>query len=245
LNATGGSISQSAGVQTSGLLSANATTGVTLTHADNAASQFNATVRGAGNVKLTNHGALDVTGISVANGDVVLDNTGALATSGQINATGGKVSIAAHSPLTIGAGIQASGDILLAALTNSTSSNLVVNGNLVSMAGGITAQAYNNYVQNGKLSAAQAIYVSAGGAITFGPGAYSVGNPVSYTVNGVAYTPPWVVAALTGGPTSFVADFLNQFQTALDAQMYAADDPLGKKQFDGEGVVVEGNTCAR
>jgi hypothetical protein len=66
---------------------------------------------------------------------------------------------------------------------------------------------------------------------------------VNYTANGVAYTPPWVAATLTGGPTSFVADFLNQFQTAVVMQLFAADDPLGKKQSNNEGVVVEGNIC--
>jgi hypothetical protein len=70
-----------------------------------------------------------------------------------------------------------------------------------------------------------------------------VGNPVNYTANGVAITPPWVVAALTGGPTSFVTNFLNQFQTALNAQIYSADDPFGKKLSSNGGVVVEGNIC--
>lgn len=245
LSALNGAVLQTAAVQTPGQLTASATTGVELTEATNSVAKFSATVSGAGNVAFTNTGVLDVTGITVAKGDVLLDNTGAFSSSGAINAPQGTVSIAAHSPLSIGAGVLAGGNIQLAALTNSTNSNIVVNGNLVSTSGGISAQAFNNYVQNGTLNAAQGINVTAGGSISFGPGAFSVGNPVNYTANGLVYTPPWVAATLTGGPTSFVADFLNQFQTALDAQIYAADDPLGKRQLAGEGVVVEGNICPR
>jgi hypothetical protein len=243
LNAPSGAISQTAGVQTTGLLSANAATGVTLTDPANAAAQFSATVSGAGNVVFTNTSVLDVTGITVAKGDVTLDNTGAFSNAGDINTPQGAVTITAHSPLTVGGAVLASGNIQLAALTPGSGSNITLNGNLNSTAGGITAQAANNLAQNSVLTAAQGINVTAGGTITFGPRAFSVGNPVNYTANGVALTPPWVVAALTGGPTAFVTNFLNQFQTALNAQIYAADDPLGKKLSSNEGVVVEGNIC--
>jgi hypothetical protein len=240
---TASSPAQPAGIQTAGLLSADAANGVTLTDAGNAASSFSATVSGAGNVAFTNKAVLDVTGITIPNGNLVLDNTGALTISGDVTANNGKQDITAHSPITINGTLTAGGNISLSALTASAASNITVNGNMTSTGGGISAQAYNNYVQNAKLFAALGIDVSAGGTITFGPTAFSVGNPINYTANGVAYTPPWVAATLTGGPTSFVADFLNQFQTALDMQLFAADDPLGKKQSNNEGVVVEGNIC--
>ena len=244
LNAPTGAITQTAGIQSTGLLSTASAAGVTLTDATNSVAKFSANVTGGG-VTFTNKGPLDVTGITVANQDVVLDNTGALSTSGDINALNGGVSITTHSPMTINGNINASGNIALSALTASLASNMIFNGNVISSAGGITAQAYNNILQNSKFFAALGINITAGGSITFGPGAFSVGNPVTYTANGVTLVPPWIAASLSGGPTSFVDNFLDQFQTALDAQQYAADDPFGKKQADNEGVVVDGGICAR
>jgi hypothetical protein len=93
------------------------------------------------------------------------------------------------------------------------------------------------------LSAALAIDVAAGGVVTFGPNATSVGNPVSYEVNGTPYVPPWIAATVSGGATDFVVTFLDKFQAALVAQDLASDDPLGLKQRSKEGVVLEGEIC--
>lgn len=254
LKATAGSITQTTsttqtgGIKTAGLLSADAASGVTLNDSNNAVSQFSATISGAGNLSFVNKKVMSVVGITVANGNMALDNTGALTVdkttdTSTIKVNGGSLKLEAHSPININGNLLASGDITLAALTANADSNITVNGNLTSTAGGITAQAHNNYIQNSKLFAALGINISAGGTIALGKDAFSTGNPLNYTANGVAYTPPWVAAAQTGGPTSFVADFLNQFQTALDAQVFTADDPLGKKQAKNEGVVVEGNIC--
>ena len=46
-------------------------------------------------------------------------------------------------------------------------------------------------------------------------------------------------------PNSFVNNFLSQFNTALNSQNLNVDDPLGLRQRDNEGVVVEGEICAR
>jgi hypothetical protein len=142
--------------------------------------------------------------------------------------------------------VDANGNITLAALTPDGTSNITLNGNMNSAAGGISVQAYNDFIQNSHLSAALAIDVNTlAGSLRFGPGAFSVGNPVSYKVNGVSYQPPWLAATLSGGANSFVVAFLDQFQAVLDAQFVSADDPLGLRQRGREGIVVEGEICAR
>jgi hypothetical protein len=162
-----------------------------------------------------------------------------------MTANAGAVSITAHSPITLGNSVSASGNIVLAALTPDGSSNITLNGSMTSTAGGISIQAYNNFIQNSNLSAALAIDVSTiAGSMSFGPGAYSIGNPVSYTVNGAPYLPPWIASTLSGGATDFVVAFLDQFQAVLDAQQVASvSDPLGLLQRGQEGIVVEGEIC--
>jgi hypothetical protein len=244
LEAVNGAISQTAAVSTAGLLKAVASNGVTLTDVGNTVSAFNASSSGKGDVALTNVGALDVQGVSVADGRLVIDNTGALLTSGAIAVHGGGVNITTHSPLVINSMVNADGSITLAALSPDSSSNITLNGAMTSANGGISVDAYNNFIQNAGLNAALAIDVAAGGGVTFGPSALSVGNPVSYAVNGAPYVPPWIASTVSGGANSFVATFLDQFQTALDAQqVLTADDPLGLKQRRKEGVVVEGEIC--
>jgi hypothetical protein len=245
LAATSGAISQSSALTTTGLLKASASNGITLTNAANAASAFSATTTGPGNIALTNAAPLDVQGITAASGNVVINNTGAISNTGAINVSGGTVDIISHSPITIGNAVNASGNITLAALTPDGTSNITLNGSMTSTAGGISIQAYNNFIQNSNLSAALAIDVSTvAGSLTFGPGAYSVGNPVTYTVNGAPYLPPWIASTLSGGAADFVVAFLDQFQAVLDAQQVTPiDDPLGLIQSSNEGIVVEGEIC--
>jgi hypothetical protein len=244
LEAVSGAISQTAPLVTTGLLKVSVANGALLTDVGNAVSAFGASTTGTGDLALTNVGALDVQAVTVANGKLSIDNTGALITSGAIAVHGGGVDLTTHSPLTIANTVNADGSITLAALSPNSTSNIVINGAMASATGGISVQAYNNFVQNANLSAALAIGVSAGGTLSFGPSAVSIGNPVSYAVNGAPYVPPWIAATVSGGANSFVATFLDQFQTALDAQqVLTADDPLGLKQRRKEGVVVEGEVC--
>ena len=224
LQAVNGAISQTAPLVTAGLLKVSAANGVMLTDTGNAISAFNASTTGTGDISLYNNGALDVQGITLANGNL---------------------SIETHSPITVSGGVTASGNIVLAALTKNLTSNITLNGSMTSTGGGISIQSYNNFIQNSRLSAALGIDVSTiAGSLTFGPGAYSIGNPVTYSVNGVSYMPPWIAATLSGGATDFVVAFLDQFQAVLDAQQVASiDDPLGLAQRGLEGIVVEGEIC--
>ena len=188
-----------------------------------AVSDVGLNVPSSGNISLINNGALDLKGISLANGNL---------------------SIETHSPITVSSPVNVSGNITLAAPTPGPTSNITINSPMTSTAGGISISAANNFIQNSNLSAALAIDVSAGGSMFFGPGAYSVGNPVTYMVNGAPYMPPWIASTLSGGATDFVVAFLDQFQAVLDAQQVASnDDPLGLKQRGHEGIVVEGEIC--
>ncbi|NVO06884.1 MAG: hypothetical protein HXX19_13570 [Rhodoferax sp.] len=244
LEAPSGAISQSAALATAGLLKATAANGVVLNDAGNAVSAFSATTTGTGDVALTNVGALEVQEVTVANGQFVLQNTGAVKTSGVITVHTGGLDVTAHSPITINNTISADGGIKLTALNPEPSSNITINGSMTSSAGGISVAAYNNFVQNANLKAALAIDVETTvGAVKFGPSALSVGNPVSYEVNGAPYVPPWIASTVSGGANDFVATFLDKFEAAVDAQVALGDDPLGAKKRAKEGVVVEGESC--
>ena len=196
-----------------------------------------------GNVAVTNVGTLNVQNIAVAGGNVVIDNTGAFSNSnnGSINASGA-VSIVAHSPITINGAVNAGGDITLAALTPDLGSNITLDGAMTSTGGGISVQAYNNVIQNSRLTAALGIDVgTVAGTFKFGLNAFSVGNPVYYAANGVSFTPPWLSSSAV--PNDLMGTFLENFQAALDEQIATSDDPLGLKKRDGEGLVVEGEIC--
>ena len=228
LQSGSGGVVQQAATGLTGFLTVKTMGGANLANVGNTLSGFavadvSTNVPSSGNIRLVNNGALDVQGISLANGSV---------------------SIETHSPITVSSPITASGNIVLAAPTASPSSNITINSTVTSTAGSISIAAYNNFIQNSNLSAALAIDVSAGGSLTFGPGAYSIGNPVMYSVNGAPYMPPWIASTLSGGATDFVVAFLDQFQAVLDAQQMASiDDPLGLKQRGQEGIVVEGEIC--
>jgi hypothetical protein len=244
LTAANGAITQTAPLVTAGLLSLNAANGATLTNTGNQVAAFSASTTGAGNVALTNGAPLDVQGISVVSGNVALDNTGAISNSGTITASAGTVDITAHSPIGIGNTVNASGNITLSALTANTTSNITLNGAMTSGAGGIFITAYNNITQNSRLTAAQAVNVTSQfGSFSFGPGAFSVGNPVTYMVGNVPFIPPWIAASLSGGATDFVVSFMDQFLAVLDAQALSVDDPLGLTLRGNEGIVVEGQLC--
>jgi hypothetical protein len=255
-----GAIGQRQGTGLTGFLTVKTTGGANLSNSGNTLSGFavadvvsgGVSTRSSGNIALTNAAVLDMQGISLANGNLAIDNTGGISNSGAINVAGGDVSIKAHSPITIGNTVTASGNITLTAgnvgtapIVADPTSNIVINNPMTSSAGTISIFANNNFTQNSTLNAALAVDVnSIFGSLSFGPGAYSVGNPVTYMVNGAPYMPPWIASTLSGGATDFVVAFLDQFQAVLDAQQVASiDDPLGLKLRGQEGIVVEGEIC--
>ncbi len=250
LSAPAGSVGQSAALVTKGLL-ATQSLGSTLLHdAGNRIGSFKAASTGSGNIELTNVGVIDVQGINTAAGNITLYNTGGISTSGPVVAHGGKVSMTANSPLTIGsAGVLASGDIDLVATDLTSAGNLTLNGDLVSSAGAIGLRAANNFVQNSKVSAALGLVVSAGGSVTLGPSAISFGNPVSYPAQGTSVAaPPGSLTTTSGSaPTDYVVAFVTQFEKAVVAPLLVSVDTLGliDKDKDKKGTTVEGDICLR
>lgn len=214
-------------------------------------AQFAATstgtgARGTGSVNLTNTGALNISGITVANGDITVDNTGALTTTGAISAAGsGAVSLTAHSPLTIGAGgISASGAINLTASTPSTLSNMVLNGAVQSSASSVNLTAYNNMAQNGFVGGAQGVSAnSSNGLISFGFNGYSAGTTLVYTdVTGAVRVPLIPASALVG----------NLFDPATVLDLLVAsggvggvytDNPFAPGNRSPDALLVEGQQC--
>ena len=248
LTALAGNIGQTAGLNSTGLLSTQSTGSTVLNDAGNRLASFKAVSSGAGNIEMTNVGVLDVQGISAAAGDIVLNNTGGISTSGLVQANVGAVTMTANSPLTIGSsGISAYNSITLTATNLTSSGNMTLNGPLTSFAGGITLNAANNFVQNSSLTAALAINVSAGGSMTFGPFAMSTGNPVNYYINGQPLAPPWLAAALGASTGDVVVTFLSEFQDSLEALLidYGYSDPLAQYRQNKSSIVVEGNICSR
>jgi filamentous hemagglutinin family protein len=246
LAAPTGGITQSAGLVSTGLLATQSATGTLLNDAGNRIGSFRATNTGVGNIEFTNVGVLDVQGISAANGDITLVDTGGISTSGLVQANAGAVTMTANSPLTIGSsGISANNNITLTATNLTSSGNMTLNGPLTSFAGGITLDAANNFVQNSSLTAALAINVSAGGSMTFGPFAMSTGNPVNYYINGQPLAPPWLAAALGAATSDFVVSFLSEFQDSLEFLLLDYTDPLAQYRQNKSNIVVEGNICSR
>ena len=248
LSALNGNIGQTAGLTSSGVLTTQSSGSTVLNDGGNRLSSFKAASTGAGNIELTNVGALDVQGISTVGGNIRLHNTGGISTSGLVQANGGAVSMTANSPLTIGAaGVVASGDILLTATNLTSAGNLTLNGDLTSTAGGITLDAANNFVQNSALTAALGIAVSAGGDLTLGPLASSVGHPVLYKLNGQTMFPPagkyGETPAQVNAPVDFLVTFLDKFEQAITRQELVVEDPRRRSDKDRDAVVVEAQIC--
>ena len=79
--------------------------------------------------------------------------------------------------------------------------------------------------------------------VYYGPNA-SFGSSIG-TVTSASVPPVAPPSTFSGDPNSFVNNFLSQFNTALNSQNFDANDPLGLRQRDNEGMVVEGEICAR
>ena len=255
LSALAGSITQVGGLTTAGLLTASARDGILLDQAENHVGSFRANTTGAGNIRLTNVGVLDIQSIDASNGDVVVNNTGGIRTSGLVTASNGNIAMTANSPLTIGpAGILAGGNIDLAATNLTSSGDVTLNGPITSTGGSIFMTAANTFTQNSAVSAALGVTATAGAGFTFGPAATTAGNPVSYSSGIVPPTPsplptptPIETQAATpppvsSSPTDFVVAFLSQLEDALTEQN-ADTDKTSKKTKDG--VVTGAQTYSR
>jgi len=162
LNASpaGGAISEdAASVIEAGSLTTSSDTGTVLNGANLITSSFGATNSTSGNIGLINTSnpyTLTITGITNTGGDIDVDNTGAVTTTGAVSASG-VVNIVTHSPLTIGAGgVTAGGGInLTAGQTSGTGDILTLDGPISSTGSGssITLTAGDDLVQNANVTA--------------------------------------------------------------------------------------------
>ncbi len=105
-------------------------------------------------IQIDNTGVLTVSGLrNQGSGNVILQNIGGITTdTSTVTASGGSVSITAHSPLTIGSGgVSASGNISLA---SSKPDDLTISGNITSSTGNIILTSGGSIIgASGRLSA--------------------------------------------------------------------------------------------
>ncbi|HEX7983366.1 MAG TPA: YDG domain-containing protein, partial [Duganella sp.] len=237
LNAAQGAITQSGALVTDSL-QAFAANGIALTDAGNHVGAFGAVAAGGGNITLKNtvtSGELALGGMSTG-GNIVIDNTGGIHTTGDIAGAGGLVSITAHSPITINNQISAANIVLDASsdirLTQHSSlnagatiglnagGNIVLGGKLrVPSSGSISATA-----ATGNITSLEGTTIDSGsGAVTLTSvrGAISVPSHIF-----VGQTVP----TLNDGAAAAAADAAAK--AAADAAAKAAADAAAKAAAD-------------
>jgi hypothetical protein len=187
LNA-GDAISQTGGITTVALRTSSAS-GTRLDGA-NAVASFSATNANSGDIVLTNTtrpNTLSVLGVSNDGGGVMIDNTGAILTSGDITAAKGALSLTAHSPITVSSVLAARDGITLNALPSSLAADTIaINGTLTSATGSIALVAGTSALVNDSATLSvptgSGISLTAlGGAVSVLPGATFVGATPTIT----------------------------------------------------------------
>ena len=103
----------------------------------------------AGDIIFTNTGIVTISGMNALTGNINLNNTGAVSTTGPVSASLA-LTLAAHSPLTIGNTVTTGGNIALSAgaTAGGVADILTINGLVNSTAGSISLSAGNGIVQN-------------------------------------------------------------------------------------------------
>ena len=191
LAAPAGAITQG-GAIVANHLKTQSQTGTALNNAGNQIASFSASNAGSGDVTLTNTGTLSIESIFNGNGNIVIDNTGAVTTVGSVSAPNGLlVGINAHSPLTIGAGgVSSGGNIVLSAgQTAGAGDTLMLNGPVASSGstGTIELSAGDDLVQNSNVTASGGAVSASSqtGNISMGLGAStsSGGGSISYSAS--------------------------------------------------------------
>lgn len=245
LTALNGGITQTGPIATSGVLAAHSAQAMVLNAANNNLDSV-VLLADSGNVELTNVGAIKLVDVGASNGNIKVNNTGGVVTKGKILAPNGNILIVANSPLTVLADslVAAGGNVDLIATNQTSSGNMLINGQVIS-GGNINLGAASNFTQNGQLAATGGINAIAGGTMNFGPLAISSGSPVNYRANGASVTPPpgslGELLARSNGTGSFINTFLNKFEEELESQQVAKNDTPGKKRKDD--ITVEGESC--
>ncbi len=247
LLAQGGGIRQLGGGVQSASLVTSSTAGTSLNAPGNQLSAFKATNRGSGNIELINTGVLKLDGALSEGGSITVVNTGGVSTTQLVSARDGSVSLTANSPLTIGKdGILAGGNIDLIATNLTSAGNITLDGPIESTSGGVQIVAANNLIQNSSVLAPLGVRAAVGGSLTIGPLATTGYQPVSYSVNNQAVSPPR--SPLTSGATTdqivslmqAVTNFGNDFRVnPIDILL----KPGNERDLSRELIVSEGQIC--
>jgi filamentous hemagglutinin family protein len=184
----GDAISQTGGI-TAAALRTSSGTGTRL-DGTNAVSSFSAANASSGDivfVNTTRPGTLTVLGVNNNGGGVMIDNTGAILTSGDITAAQGALSLTAHSPITVSSALAARDGITLNALPSSLALDTIsINGTLASATGNIALVAGTSALVAGSasftVSSGSGISLSAlAGDVSVLPGATFVGATPTIT----------------------------------------------------------------
>lgn len=187
LSSSAGAISQVDALHVTRQLTTSSVLGATLDNSNNQIAAYTGANTGSGDIVLVNNlnttdtSAVLLNGISNTGGNISVDNTGAMVTSGMIVANtstnsgaNAAVSLVTHSPLTIGgAGIQAANGITLAAGTlgsGLSSDSIVINGQLNSAGGVISLIAGGSLNINANISGAYTPAPPPSPAPIFAPG---------------------------------------------------------------------------
>jgi hypothetical protein len=199
--------------------------GTTLNGA-NKVLNFAATNSGGGDISLVNTSApsaLTISGITNTGnpGNIVVDNTGGIVTTGLISAAHGAVTLTAHSPITVNAGIDAgSGNISLSASTGIT---LASTASLNAPFGSVSAA-----TQAGDITVAGGASVSVspgGGTIAFSA---SGGGQVVLDPNAVfGVTPTTSFAPNSVLPANSTAPVGGELALALNTAIASVDPANG------------------
>ncbi len=238
LNAAHGGITQTGALVTDSL-HAYAAKGVTLTDSGNHIGAAEAIVNGGGNIALKNtvsDGELAL-GVMSTGGNIVIDNTGGVHTTGDIAGAGGLVSITAHSPITVNHEISAANIVLDASTDIRLGNTSALNAGTA-----IDLNAGGNIVLGGRLrvpSTGRIAGTAATGNITSleGTAIDSNGGPVTLTsVRGAIDVPSYIfigqtVATLNDGSAAAAAADAAA-KAAADAAAKAAADAAAKAAAD-------------
>ena len=234
-NSTAGTTLSNSGNRIASLTATNTTSG-DLVFTDMGALTTGGTLtitqitQNGGSVDINNNasghsGTLTVAGAIVAAGDILIDNYGKLETATNVaplSTTGGAVALTAHSPLSIGSSISATGNVALVASPTPGGNNvLTVNqGVTIATTGDVSLQAGTG------------ITVASGAAITSTGGGVSLQSSGSIVANGTfraadgapTFSAPSVggSAAPSSGATSSEAQAANQAITSATTNVTQA-----------------------
>ena len=183
LTSTGTVAESGSGLISGNLLTISSVGGETLNGA-NAVSSFNAGNTTSGDVQLTNTGSLMITGISqVGGGSVLISNSGALRTNGAITTgSNGSISLTAtNGTETFGSAVTANGSGTVTLNATGASSDILVNANVGSTSGNISATAGRNVTLNGG-------NLSTSGNVALTAAAGAINESSTNYINGAALT---------------------------------------------------------